>query len=70
VGPTEQPATLPDFGRDRVDSFVGVAVGGDIVEKAVGRGEIMLGGGRLILIGGELTDSSEDGKVQGSRIEE
>ncbi len=51
-----------------MDDFVVVAVGGEIVQKAVSRVEIMLGGGRLI--GGELTDSREDGKVQGSRIEE
>ena len=40
---------------------MGVAVGGDIVEKAVGRGEVVLGG--VGLMGGELADSSEDRQV-------
>jgi hypothetical protein len=44
----------------RVDGFVVVAVGGNKVDKAVGRGEIMLGGVKLV--GGDLTDSGEDGK--------
>jgi hypothetical protein len=44
-----------------VYGFVGVAVGRDIVEKAVGRGEFVLSGGGLM--GGELADSSEDRKV-------
>ncbi len=41
--------------------FVWVEVGGAIVEKAVGRGEVMLGG--VGLVGGELADSSEDRQV-------
>ncbi len=51
----------------RVYGFVGVAVGRDIVEKAVGRGEIMLSWVKLV--GGELTDSGKEGKVQCSRVE-
>jgi hypothetical protein len=45
-----------------VYGFVGVAVGGDIVEKAVGRqrrGRV----GWVRLMGGELADSSEDRQV-------
>ncbi len=38
-----------------------VALGGDIVKKAVSRGEVMLGG--VGLMGGKLADSSEDKKV-------
>ncbi len=41
--------------------FVGVTVGGDIVEKAVSRGEVVLGG--VGLVGGKLADSSEDRQV-------
>jgi hypothetical protein len=41
-----------------VYGFVGVAMGGDIVEKAVSRGEVVLGG--VGLMGGKLADSSED----------
>jgi hypothetical protein len=44
-----------------VDGFGGVAVAGDIVEKAVSRGEVVLGG--VGLMGGKLADSSEDRKV-------
>ena len=44
-----------------VYGFVGVAVGGDIVEKAVSRGEVVLGG--VGLIGRQLADSSEDRQV-------
>ncbi len=45
-----------------VYGFVGVAVGGDIVGKAVGRGEVVVGG--VGLMGGELADSiSEDRQV-------
>ncbi len=44
-----------------MDGFLGVAVGGDIVKKAVSRGEVVLGG--VGLMGGKLTDSSEDSKV-------
>ena len=44
-----------------VDGFLGVAVGGDIVKKAVSRGEVVLGG--VGLMGGKLADSSEDKKV-------
>ena len=40
---------------------MGVAVGGDIVEKAVSRGEVVLSG--VGLMGGKLADSSEDRKV-------
>ncbi len=46
---------------------MGVAVGGDIVEKVVGRGESMVGGVKLV--GGELADWGEEGKVQCSRVE-
>jgi hypothetical protein len=41
-----------------VDSFLGVAIKGDVIEKAVGRGKIVLGWIRLVE--GELTDSSEN----------
>jgi hypothetical protein len=44
-----------------VYGFVGVAVGGDIVEKAVSRGEVVFGG--VGLVGGQLSDSSEDRQV-------
>ncbi len=44
-----------------MDGFLGVAVGGDIVEKAVSRGEVVLGG--VELMGGKLADRSEDRKV-------
>jgi hypothetical protein len=44
-----------------VYGFVGVAVRRDIVEKAVSRGEVVLGG--VGLMGGELADSSEDRQV-------
>jgi hypothetical protein len=43
----------PESHGGRLYGFAGVAVGGDIVEKVVGRGEIMWGGVRLV---GELTD--------------
>ena len=51
-----------------MDGFLGVAVGGDIVEKAVSGSEVKLGG--VGLVGGELTDGSEDGEVKGSCVEE
>jgi len=51
-----------------VDGFVRVGMGGDIVEEAVGGSEVKLGGVRLV--GGELTDGSEDGEVKGSCVEE
>jgi hypothetical protein len=51
-----------------VNGFVGVAVGRDIIEKLVGRGEIMLDG--VSLMEGELTDGSEDGKVHCFRVGE
>ena len=38
-----------------------VGMGGDIVEEAVGGSEVKLGG--VGLVGGELTDGSEDGEV-------
>ncbi len=41
--------------------FVGVAVGRDIIEKAVGRGEVVLGG--VGLMGGKLANRSEDRNV-------
>jgi hypothetical protein len=44
-----------------VNGFLGVAVGGDIVEKAVSRGEVVLGG--VGLVGGKLADSGEDREV-------
>ena len=43
-------------------------MGGDIVEEAVGGSEVKLGG--VGLVGGELTDGSEDGEVKGSCVEE
>jgi hypothetical protein len=49
-----------------VNGFVGVAVGGDIVEEAVCRGDIILGGVRLV--GGELTDCGEEGMVRPSAL--
>ena len=42
-----------------VDGFVGVGVGRCIVEEAVGRGKVVLCGGRLM--GGELADCGEEG---------
>ncbi len=45
----------------RVDGFLGVAVGGDVVEKPVGSGEVVLSGGRLV--GRELADSGEDREI-------
>ena len=62
-GPTEQPATLPDLGRDRkligvgagpeshgrgVDCFVEVGVRRDVVEETMGRGQVVLSGGGLM----------------------
>ncbi len=44
-----------------MNGFVRVAVGGDIVEKTVGRGDVVLGG--VGLMGGELAESSEDRQV-------
>ena len=43
-------------------------MGGDIVEEAVSGSKINLCGVRLV--GGELTDGSEDGEVKGSCVEE
>ncbi len=40
-------------------SWKRVAVRGGVIEKALGRGEVMLGGVRLV--GGELADCGEDG---------
>ena len=40
---------------------MGVAVGGDVVEKTVGSGEVVLSGGRLVGI--ELADSGEDREI-------
>ena len=42
-----------------MDGFVGVGVGRCIVEEAVGRGKVVLCGGRLM--GGELADCGEEG---------
>jgi hypothetical protein len=44
-----------------VNGFVGVRMGGDIVEEAVSGNEVKLGG--VGLVGGELADSGEDGQV-------
>jgi hypothetical protein len=44
-----------------VNGFVGVGVGEDIVEDAVTGSKVKLGG--VGLVGGELTDSGEDGEV-------
>ena len=43
-------------------------MGEDIVEKAVSGSKVKLGG--VGLVRGELTDSSEDGEVKGSGVEE
>ena len=40
---------------------MGVAVGGDIIEKAVSKGEVVLA--RVELMTGKLAESSEDRKV-------
>ncbi len=45
-----------------MNGFVGVGMGGDIVEKAVSDSEVKLLGG-VGLVRGELTDSGEDGEV-------
>ncbi len=44
-----------------MNGFVGVRMGGDIVEEAVSGSEVKLGG--VGLVRGELADSSEDGQV-------
>ena len=44
-----------------MNGFVGVGMGGDIVEKAVSGSKVKLGG--VGLVRGELTDSGEDGEV-------
>jgi hypothetical protein len=44
-----------------MDGFLGVAVGRDVVEKAVGSRKVVLGG--CGLVGGELADSGEDREV-------
>ena len=44
-----------------MNGFVGVGMGGDIVEKAVSGSKVKVGG--VGLVGGELTDSGEDGEV-------
>ncbi len=48
-----------------MNGFVGVGMGGDIVEKAVSGSEVKLGG--VGLVRGELTNSGEDGEVYGRR---
>ncbi len=53
--------TAPEGHGRGVYGFVGIAVGGDIVEKAVSRGEVVLGG--VGLMGGKLAESSEDRQV-------
>ncbi len=53
--------TAPESHGRGVNGFFWVAVGGDIVEQAVSRGEVVLGG--LGLKEGKLADSSEDRKV-------
>ncbi len=40
---------------------MGVAVGGDVVKKTVGRREVVLSGGGLV--GGKLADSGEDREI-------
>jgi hypothetical protein len=61
--PTEHPATLPDLGQGRKLASVQHqrAMGRDIIEKALGRGEVVLGG--VGLVGGKLANSSEDREV-------
>ncbi len=44
-----------------MNGFVGVGMGGDIVENAVSGSKVKLGG--VGLVRGELTDSGEDGEV-------
>ncbi len=44
-----------------MNGFVGVGMGGDIVEEAVSGSEVKLGG--VGLVRGELIDSGEDGEV-------
>ena len=44
-----------------MNGFVGVGMGGDIVEKAVSGSEVKLGG--VGLVGGELTHSSKDRQI-------
>jgi hypothetical protein len=56
LGQVAGVGTAPEGHGRGVYGFVGVAVGGDIVEKAVGRGEVVLGG--VGLMGGEVADRS------------
>ncbi len=51
-----------------MNDFLGVAVGGDVVKKTVGRREVVLDG--CGLVGGESADSGEDREFQRSRVEE
>ena len=52
----------PESHGGGVNSFVRVGIrGGDIVEEAMGSSKVKLGG--VGLVGGELTDSGEDGEV-------
>jgi hypothetical protein len=51
--------TGPESHGRGVNEFVVVWVGCGIVEEAVGGGEVVLSGSRLM--GGELADSNEDG---------
>ncbi len=44
-----------------MNSFVGVEMGGDIVEEAVSGSEVKLGG--VGLVRGELADSGEDRQI-------
>jgi hypothetical protein len=44
-----------------VNSFVGVGMGGEIVEEAVSGTEVKLGG--VGLVRGELTDGGEDRQI-------
>ncbi len=44
-----------------MNGFVGVGMGGDVVEEAVSGSEVKLGW--VGLVRGELTDSGEDGQI-------
>ncbi len=44
-----------------MNSFVGVGIGGDIVEEAVSGSEVKLSG--VGLVRGELTDGGKDGQI-------
>ncbi len=44
-----------------MNGFVGIGMGGDIVEEAVSGSEVKLGG--FGLVRGELADSVEDGQI-------